>query len=432
MAQSRENLMAAHTKLIDPFAFMNPLQKDIYRYLLNNKRQTALSIAKGVNRKYAKDVNPELHAMKKMGLLEFSSSDKVWDIATASARDNNGEKIREDSRASVSSAENLSDIGGKAEYGGATETEPAGKRIQLTELQERIYAFMKSSKPSRALSIAKGVGKTRVKDVNPDLYKMKNVNLLNYNEQEKLWTINTGPAPALGGSPTSSFEDSTTNQSYIETNSCKDIRRDSGIGKKDPPPANDRSPVRVWAEPMMQHSISHNFFVCTGVTQSHPDDTARDEPDVTGPPAGESYSPCGSQMVYPQNIIQTYNINIQRCRYIIVGDSSTMDIRHTESGTKDYECGSNIPCGPADSSDFVLSEMPDYHTGPLPEAPDGIGRYHYTGPLGAQLTSSPIPASRCMQTLNIAGICDELKDVTLDERDNGSEECAASTSAAEA
>uniref|UniRef100_A0A8C5Z5N7 Z-DNA binding protein 1 n=1 Tax=Marmota marmota marmota TaxID=9994 RepID=A0A8C5Z5N7_MARMA len=54
---------------------------------------------------------------------------------------------------------------------------------QLSELEERIYGFLKASGPCKALRIAQALGMRTAKDVNPTLYKMKSKHLLDQDQK---------------------------------------------------------------------------------------------------------------------------------------------------------------------------------------------------------------------------------------------------------
>ncbi|XP_066241899.1 Z-DNA-binding protein 1 isoform X1 [Saccopteryx leptura] len=60
---------------------------------------------------------------------------------------------------------------------------------QLTEQQERIYTFLESGGPCKALVIAKSLGMKTAKEVNPDLYTMKEKRLLDYDKNARAWAI---------------------------------------------------------------------------------------------------------------------------------------------------------------------------------------------------------------------------------------------------
>ncbi|XP_008052607.1 Z-DNA-binding protein 1 [Carlito syrichta] len=55
--------------------------------------------------------------------------------------------------------------------------------------QDDIYRFLKDKGPHRALAIAQALGMSRAKDVNPDLYQMKNRHQLHLDEGSKIWTV---------------------------------------------------------------------------------------------------------------------------------------------------------------------------------------------------------------------------------------------------
>ncbi|XP_076969336.1 Z-DNA-binding protein 1 isoform X1 [Tamandua tetradactyla] len=60
---------------------------------------------------------------------------------------------------------------------------------QLSQQQEAIYRLLEASGPQSALNIAQTLGLKRAKDVNPDLYAMRNKHLLSLDQNSKSWTI---------------------------------------------------------------------------------------------------------------------------------------------------------------------------------------------------------------------------------------------------
>ncbi|XP_040185922.1 Z-DNA-binding protein 1 isoform X3 [Rana temporaria] len=76
----------------------------------------------------------------------------------------------------------------EASWDGADPTQRLPEKRELTKLQNDIYEFLQKDKPQKALAVAKAVGKTCAKDVNPDLYTMKGWHLLDCSE-DKLWSI---------------------------------------------------------------------------------------------------------------------------------------------------------------------------------------------------------------------------------------------------
>ncbi|XP_040292607.1 Z-DNA-binding protein 1 isoform X2 [Bufo bufo] len=414
----------ADTELPKISCILTPLQKEIYQHLLNKGRQTAMNIAKAVKKERAKEVNPDLYSMKKMNLLEYNSSDKLWNIRAAAARDSDnngrtGDKVTDNSSDSVDGTDNNT--------GAIT----AGNQLalkksmsQLTELQKSIFTFLKSNKPSKAVTIAKGVGKTTAKDVNPALYRMKALNLLSHDEMEKLWTIDTGITRTVSGSPNPSSEDSSANrdlttavaamaaaigpmvssgpelngnllspnQSHIEIDDCKlphkDVRRDSGIK----------------------------------VTSPYTDNTTSDEPNLTEDHTSH-YLQHGSQILSaPLTVIKNYQFNIQGCSCFTVGDTTWLNKWDAEPIREDItaqeaEQEQDSALGQSQQSrDDLISELSLLSTD------------EDEGPLSAPCTSSPMPSRHYNQALPFSGICDALENVTLDDQDNG-EQCADITSA---
>ncbi|KAM4030991.1 Z-DNA-binding protein 1 isoform 2-T2 [Anomaloglossus baeobatrachus] len=268
MTESNETLITADKQLPKIDCVLSDQQKEIYQYLESNGEQTALNIAKAVKKKTAKEVNPDLYKMKAMNLLELNS--KVWRIKALAPKG----------------------VEGPATNGSVSGIELASKTIKLSELQESIITFLTSNKPSKAVSIAKGVGKNVAKDVNSNLYKMMELKLLCLDKEEKLWSINTGHPRKLSGSSNCSLEDSGLNQSHIEIDGVnfaveQDTRWDSGIG----------------------------------VTSPCYDNTMRDEQKQTAPLTGETYLQHGCQMTStPQNVTRNYNFNIHGCHSFTISD----------------------------------------------------------------------------------------------------------------
>ncbi|XP_008571566.1 PREDICTED: Z-DNA-binding protein 1-like [Galeopterus variegatus] len=55
--------------------------------------------------------------------------------------------------------------------------------------EEEIYRFLEDNGSQRALIIAQALGMRTAKDINPDLYKMKDKHLLDFDKKSKAWTI---------------------------------------------------------------------------------------------------------------------------------------------------------------------------------------------------------------------------------------------------
>ncbi|KAM5304409.1 Z-DNA-binding protein 1 isoform 2-T2 [Glossophaga mutica] len=66
---------------------------------------------------------------------------------------------------------------------------PLKPGCQLSGQQEDIYRFLEANGPSKALIIAQSLGLKTAKDVNPDLYALRNKHLLNYDRNSNAWTV---------------------------------------------------------------------------------------------------------------------------------------------------------------------------------------------------------------------------------------------------
>ncbi|XP_077316708.1 Z-DNA-binding protein 1 isoform X2 [Lithobates pipiens] len=141
---------------------LNKLQRDIYDLLLKEKPQKALAVAKAMGKTRTRDVNPDLYKMQGWNLLDCNE-DKLWSIKAGSRASENKAKMEQPNRT------------------GSKTTSP------LTEQQRAICTLLEENRPMGAKDIAKRLEKTR-KDVNPDLYRLKNMDLLTHSE-EKLWSL---------------------------------------------------------------------------------------------------------------------------------------------------------------------------------------------------------------------------------------------------
>ncbi|XP_043336379.1 Z-DNA-binding protein 1 isoform X3 [Cervus canadensis] len=60
---------------------------------------------------------------------------------------------------------------------------------ELSGQQEEIYQFLEAHGPHKALMIAKALGMKTAKEVNPDLYAMRDKHLLDFDQKSNSWTI---------------------------------------------------------------------------------------------------------------------------------------------------------------------------------------------------------------------------------------------------
>nr|XP_020025657.1 Z-DNA-binding protein 1 isoform X1 [Castor canadensis] len=60
---------------------------------------------------------------------------------------------------------------------------------QLSDQCAKIYRFLEGKGPCKALQIAQGLGMRTASDVNPDLYKMKKLQLLSHDQHLNVWDV---------------------------------------------------------------------------------------------------------------------------------------------------------------------------------------------------------------------------------------------------
>uniref|UniRef100_A0A8C2QVP6 Z-binding domain-containing protein n=1 Tax=Capra hircus TaxID=9925 RepID=A0A8C2QVP6_CAPHI len=63
------------------------------------------------------------------------------------------------------------------------------KEMVPTEREKEIYQFLEAHGPHKALMIAKALGMKTAKEVNPDLYTMRDKHLLDFDQKSNSWTI---------------------------------------------------------------------------------------------------------------------------------------------------------------------------------------------------------------------------------------------------
>ncbi|XP_045050977.2 Z-DNA-binding protein 1 isoform X2 [Desmodus rotundus] len=68
-------------------------------------------------------------------------------------------------------------------------TVPLKPSCQLSRQQEEIYRFLEANGPSKALIIAQSLGLKTAKEVNPDLYALRNKHLLNCDQNSNAWAV---------------------------------------------------------------------------------------------------------------------------------------------------------------------------------------------------------------------------------------------------
>ncbi|XP_047396696.1 Z-DNA-binding protein 1 isoform X2 [Sciurus carolinensis] len=121
-----------------------------------------------------KELNQALHRMAKEETVSLVAP-ATWRLGAGGSEGENPTQTAQLSRAQ------------KPQPEAAAVAESPGP--QLSELEERIYAFLEASGPSKALHIAQALGMGRAKDVNPTLYKMKSRGLLDQDQKLKVWRV---------------------------------------------------------------------------------------------------------------------------------------------------------------------------------------------------------------------------------------------------
>ncbi|XP_036915862.1 Z-DNA-binding protein 1 isoform X2 [Sturnira hondurensis] len=66
---------------------------------------------------------------------------------------------------------------------------PLKLNCQLSKQQEAIYRFLEANGPSKALIVAQSLGLKTAKEVNPDLYALRNKHLLHCDQNSNAWAI---------------------------------------------------------------------------------------------------------------------------------------------------------------------------------------------------------------------------------------------------
>ncbi|XP_069607062.1 Z-DNA-binding protein 1 isoform X4 [Ranitomeya imitator] len=301
----------------------------------------------------------------------------------------------------------------------------------LTDHQREIYHCLESNGPQTALSIAKAIKKKTTSEVNPHLYKMKAMNLLEQNS--KVWSIKAvaitvfgglpsdstgdveGPATngsmsgtevasktieltdqrlshTLRGSPNCSLEDSAVNQSHIEIDGGKfsdepDNRRDSGIDVEGPA-TNGSIPGTEVASKIFELTEQRSQMTST-----------------------------------PQNVIRNYNINIYGSHLITIGDTTSA----TQGGTEPIKEENTTIYHDYHDTDIAAQEKRNQEsafshgeqsTDNSLSGPILLHTSEEEGPATAPCTSSLGHSSYHEPNLNIAMICDGLGNMILDDQDN--------------
>eukprot|EP00079_Xenopus_tropicalis_P018047 XP_004918777.2 PREDICTED: Z-DNA-binding protein 1 [Xenopus tropicalis] len=165
------------------------LETQIYNFLQNNGQQKAAAIAKELKTEKSK-INPALYDMKKKNLLTHDEK-IVWSVKKEEI--SSGDLLPSDRQSSTD--RRLSD----SEHG-----------ARLTKQQNDIYLFLKNNSPQKSISIARGINKSSASEVNPDLYQLKDMNLLQRDSSTKLWSVKPDMVDNHNGEPENKYASGTT------------------------------------------------------------------------------------------------------------------------------------------------------------------------------------------------------------------------------
>ncbi|XP_078300045.1 Z-DNA-binding protein 1 isoform X3 [Panthera onca] len=102
---------------------------------------------------------------------------------------------------------------------------------QLSKQQKAIYRFLEGAGPCKALIIARTLGMKTTKEVNPDLYDMRNRHLLSLDEKSSLWSIYRPDCGGRSESPAIIYQQNPINMicqngpnNYISIENSEDIQ----------------------------------------------------------------------------------------------------------------------------------------------------------------------------------------------------------------
>ncbi|XP_063815120.1 Z-DNA-binding protein 1 [Pseudophryne corroboree] len=419
MQEAAQKSPADNVKMTEQWKQLNPLQKNIYTFLSTNKCKKALCIAMAVKKQRAADVNPDLYKMKSLNLVDRDDS-KHWFIKLHENADNN--------RRSGTQKRTETEVAAQQDPSG-TETE---KTSELTEQQAKICSFLRRiNGPQKAKSIAKGIGRTTAKDVNPDLYSLKKLDLILHNEQDHLWAIKHPTCTATPSAAEYTTTDSAntthplTEEDHMQNSTPSAAEYTTTDGANTTHPLTEEDHMQNWSSQRDQHitinknySIqiisSQNFSIGDNTKLSISDKENLDPahtteyedfvdyadafhvPETTAPSQAQYEDPNSNQT----NSSREYDSGIGDDT--IWTDMSNSHITGQEVERQDLALANSIHTEDGSSSD---SSFLDIESNLMHQNPPA-------------LTSSPIISTHSMRNVNISDICKGLADVTLDEQEN--------------
>ncbi|XP_077316707.1 Z-DNA-binding protein 1 isoform X1 [Lithobates pipiens] len=403
---------------------LNKLQRDIYDLLLKEKPQKALAVAKAMGKTRTRDVNPDLYKMQGWNLLDCNE-DKLWSIKAGSRASENKAKMEQPNRT------------------GSKTTSP------LTEQQRAICTLLEENRPMGAKDIAKRLEKTR-KDVNPDLYRLKNMDLLTHSE-EKLWSLKSQnhtrckerdeECEELGRSTIPSdnnHTDDTTSPNQTETENpnnqlcngtqCNNDTECEELGRSTIPSDNNHTDDTT--SPNQTETENPNNQLCNG-TQCNSDTaligvSSLDHTYVGGQyptqvPNGWSTVQSYTHITPP--VIKNYTFYIQNSQNFTIGDNLVNGGDIQDPG---YITGDSAALTDGSDAQYAVQgaeQLPALEWPNSSQSEDGSMNASDLS-MAEEIreppprTSSPIDPNPSRQCLNLSTICDGIEQLKLEQQDD--------------
>ncbi|MEE6506432.1 hypothetical protein FKM82_007663 [Ascaphus truei] len=402
------------------------IQKDIYTFLKDNEPQKALAIAKAVKKKTAKDINPSLYDMKSNNLLSQNEDTKHWTIKQEHnagmvlpyEKNNLVVTTMADSLGDANATQNRMVLPYEKNNLVVTTMADSLEDANLTQNQREICKCLLERGAHGTLDIAKALNKTSKKDVNPDLYKLKEMGILCLDNQSKCWSMRQNDSAGHSvASLRSETANAIVNNFFILGNSTNHIYN---AGNCDNINVSESQNIQIG---------DHNCISTDNKENTDAYRRAAESPSCAFPVASE----CQPQ---PQHVAAVQDVSVSRSKLknCILGHSNEMNV--SESGDSGFEENDlrQEPHGAERAAQIVtiansiaqnvlignfniMNIDPVVRDGIFAEAPatsPNITEYETELPQ----TSSPNGWTRYLPAPDISDICRELEKATLDEHTN--------------
>ncbi|XP_063281988.1 Z-DNA-binding protein 1 [Pelobates fuscus] len=389
---------------------LTPLQKAIYLFLINKDPQKAKDIARGVNKKSAKEVNPDLYLMKGKHFLTHNLN--LWSVTN---NNNTGKHVTSKNTNNTTYSQNTMalSLGSKSpscsaeQAEGRTVNSNCEPPIRLTPTQNEIYQYMKhTNKPLKPIDIARKIGKRRSSEVNPDLYEMEKENLLVRDEETKCWQINSEHnAETNVPSENQQADSQKTLEFSYEENATQPCYAVNSV------PTEPKTINYYFMNPG-QIQIGHNNCIQMYRSKETEEIPVVSEDVDTG--AGNAFEVGDSQ--YNSQSQDGLNFTMDLPDGGLLNCTGCQDMKIVSNADSGLCCGEDTNSSEA-SVQKVLSRYPE----PISESTENILIFSDTdlGETPAPQTSSPIRNEGPLKDLNISDITDQLQKVILDKKING-------------